>query len=423
MTGTAHAVIFYVILNTRTKSCSVILSVVYTQESQLQELEVRLQSAEADLKTAERRVDTLQDALKMQEEEIGSGEEDEGDMSRSYDDLSSSGGSYQIGELSGSKEDLSDSRDTEHRLSSHLKGLGGGRSATPRVEDYTSPTHHTRRNRFNLDAEDDDVKLYSRRKRASVEEDDDLLVSRRHRTRIPLSDEEKEEEEKKPRKSYLSKLSDEEDDLAKSPTRRRNRRYDLGASDDEGDSAFKTKNSRLARGKLSPDKEEEVSSRRRYNRILISDDEGDEDLASWRRGREKSRLEDDRLSPPGKGRGSSPPGDNETGSYRQKKYQLSDEEEDKRSPSPFKSKVTSPTRVNGEQSSLTNGTKTSEAGEKEGEEGIGRRGRTGSISKNLVSKEQEQLYSVAQNRRRRRRTGDAKSTRQTAAAQNNGSAS
>ena len=391
----------------------------------MQELEVRLQNAEADLKTAERRVDTLQEALKMQEE-FGSGEEDEeGDMSRSYDDLSSSGGSYQIGELTGSADDLSDGHDTEYRLSSQLKGLGGGRSATPRVEDFTSPAHTSRRNRFHLDADDDDVKPYSRRKRGSIDEgDDDLLLSRRNRTKIPLSDEEEEEEEKKPRKSYLSKLSDEEEDM-KSPTRRRNRRLDLGISDDEEDSTFKSKSSRL-RGKLSPEEQEEEGlSRRRYNRTHISDDEEDEDLPSWKRGREKSRLQDDRLSPPA---------DNDTGSYRRKKYQLSDEEEEKkpsrRSPSPLKTKVTA-TRINGntEQTSLTNGTKTSStslAGEKgEEEEGGDGRARKGSISQNLVSKEQEQLYSVAQNRRRRRRTGDAKSTRQTpaAAAQKNGSAS
>ena len=119
---------------------------VFVQESQVQELEVRLQNSEADLKTAERRVETLQDALKVQEEEFGSGEEDdEGDMTRSYDDLSSSGdGSYQIGEITGSADDLSDSKDTDNYLSSRLIGLGGGRSTTPRAEDFTSPSHRSR---------------------------------------------------------------------------------------------------------------------------------------------------------------------------------------------------------------------------------------------------------------------------------------
>ena len=381
--------------------CECVCVCVCVQESQVQELEVRLQNAEADLKTAERRVETLQDALKMQEEEFGSGEDGEDDISRSYDDLSSSGGSYQIGELTGSADDLSDSRDTDVRLSSHLKELGGGRSTTPRVEELTSPTHHTRRNRFNLDAEDD--ASYSRRKRGNIEDEDDLLLTRRPRKRTPLSDE---EEEKKPKKSYLSKLSDEEedDDLAKSLSRGRNRR--VGLSDEEEEEESKWKSLRAARSKRSP--EEEDLPRRRYNNTRLSDDE------------------EDRLSPPARGRGVSPLGADEgAGSGRRKNYQLSDNEKEekprKRSVSPLSSREkVSPARLNGakEDTALANGTKL-----KEGEEGRGG-GRRESI-KNLVSKEQEQLYSVAQNRRRRRRTGDAKSTRQTAtaAAQNNGSAS
>ena len=367
-----------------------------SQDGQVQELEVRLQNMEADLKTAERRADTLQDALKRQEEEFGSGEEEEDSLSRSLDDLSSSGGSYQIGELTGSMEDLSDGG-SDYRLSSHLKDLGGGRSTTPRVEDLASPT---RRNRFNPD---NDKKTYSRRKRTNIDDEDDLLLSRRTARTVPLSDEEEEEDKKAKKSSYLSKLSDSEDDIG-TTTRRRNR---LGLDEEE----------------------EEGLPRRRYNVTQLSDDE--DDIPSLKRGRGRLADEDDHLSPPTRGRGFSPATNKEAGSHRRKKYLLSDEEEDKPtkrsvSPGDRHDKSSSVTRVNGDEEgpTLSNGRKTSApslAGEKPGDEGGKAKDRRESI-KNLVSKEQEQLYSVAQNRRRRRRTGDAKSTRQTAA-HNNGPAS
>ena len=205
----------------------------------------------------------------------------------------------------------------------------------------------------------------------------------------------------------MSKYDDEDDDLITSPSRRRNVRSPI---------------------KKGSDEEEEGVTRRCYNRKRISDDEEDEDLATWRKGRTKIPLTDDseeeKTLSPTRGRGSreksSPVSgnlDDNVGSSRRRRYNLSDDEDDKPI-SPL-----SPSRVNGA-TSLTNGTKTSgsslvnEKVTQEEDEGKTKQ-RKDSI-KNLVSKEQEQLYSVAQNRRRRRRTGDAKSTRQTA--QNNGSA-
>lgn len=410
---------------------------------------MRLQNMEADLKTAERRVETLQDALKAQEEEFGSGEE--GDLTRSmtgsFDDLSSSGGSYKIGEFTGSADDISDGKDTDY-LSSRLTGLGGGRSTTPRAEDFTSPTYRSRRRKYDLEDEEDESKSYSRRKHTGIDErEEDSLLDRQAKGKgTPSGDEEG--AETKPKKSYSNKYSDEDDDLITS-SHRENRGVDLGSDDD---TEWKSSRTRRRRTKLSDEEkdsdEDKKTSGRRYNRIWISDDE-DDDLASWKRGREKIKISDDEdekdtFSSRRSREKNSPLESDDLVSSRRRRYQLSDDEEDdktpKRSSSPLagsdnllgtatgrrsKSKEASPGRLNGatstERSRLSNGTKTSDSSlvGREDDNSLPTRQRRESI-KELVSEEQEQLYSVAQKRRRRRRTGDAKSTRQTA--QNNGSA-
>ena len=406
----------------------------------MQELEVRLQNSEADLKTAERRVTTLQDALKVQEEEFGSGDEDGEDVSRSYDDLSSSGGSYQIGELTGSMDDLSDGQDKDGRLSNQLMGLRGGRSITPRAEDYTSPSHRARRRRFDRDLEEDKLS-----KHTSNVDEDGLLFERRTKFKVTSTLSDEEEDLKPKKKSYLSKYSDEEDTLRVSPSHGGRSR----GLDRESDDEWKSSHSHRGRTKLTPggrDSEEEEGeggSRRRYNRTHIISDE-DDDITSWRRKRDK-RLSDEEEEAdmrerrsPRRGRDTASPLEDIGSSRSRRRDQLSDREEDKdsafltsrddpRTGRWDKTKSVSPTHLNGATpTSLPNGTKTSNsslAGDEKSvkEESVERAKQRKDSIKNLVSKEQEQLYSVAQNRRRRRRTGDAKSTRRTA--QNTGSTS
>ena len=416
------------------------------QDNQIQELEVRLQNSEADLKTAERRVATLQDALKGQEEEFGSGEEEE-DLTHSItDSLSSSGGSYRIGEypLGGSSDNLSDKEDADI-LSGRLTGLSGGRSTTPRAEDFTSPTYRSRRRKFDLDADKDVVGTYSRRSRNDIEEksEEEMSSGRRSKGRVTLSDD---EEDVKPKKrSYLSKYGDEDDDLLTTTTSRRHRDLGLGSGDDETERKSSSR-SRRDRLKLSDD-EDTTTSSRRYNRTRISDDE-DDDITGLRRKREKVRLSDEEekekeVFKSRRSREKSLPLDDkdEVGTTHRRRYQLSDDEDDKvfkRTTTPLansddlldrtgrgRSKEPSPGRFNGAavsgKKTLPNGTKTSDSslGEKAAEEDSLRTKQRKESIKGLVSQEQEQLYSVAQKRRRRRRTGDAKSSRQTA--QDNGS--
>ena len=411
------------------------------QDNQIQELEVRLQNSEADLKIAERRIATLQDALKGQEEEFGSGEEE--DLTHSItDSLSSSGGSYRIGEypLGGSSDNLSDKGDADI-LSGRLTGLSGGRSTTPRAEDFTSPTYRSRRRKFDLDADKDVVGTYSRRHRNDIEEksEEDMLSGRRSKGRVTLSDD---EEDVKPKKrSYLSKYGDEDDDLLTTTTSRRHRDLGLGSGDDETERKSSSR-SRRDRLKLSDD-EDTTTSSRRYNRTRISDDE-DDDITGLRRKREKVRLSDEEeekekdVFKSRRSREKSLPLDDkdEVGTTHRRRYQLSDDEDDKvlkGTTTPLansddllgrtgrgRSKEPSPGRFNGAavsgKKTLPNGTKTSDSslGEKAAEEDSLRIKQRKESIKGLVSQEQQQLYSVAQKRRRRRRTGDAKSSRQTA---------
>lgn len=357
----------------------------------MQELEVRLQNCEADLKASERRIETLQNALKVQEEEFGSGDEDEEDITRStgsLDDLSSSGGSYRIGEYSIGGE-MSDEEDmgATTRYSRFARGVTSSRSATPRADDM-------------VDLGDDYSKPYSRRARANIEEDSKDLFPRRSKGKItPVDD----EEDYKPRKSY-GKYADEDSDLT---TRRRK---NLDSDDDEFKSSRSHRSYRKAGDNLS-DEDTTGKTSQRHKQSLPSDDE--DDLASWRQQR-KERIplsnEDEKDDFKSRRSKEESPTDNVFSTPQRQRHKLSDDDGKKESPSDLLSGRKSDRK---KEVPLANGSKVSDRGKASEEDRAKMKQRKESI-KELVSEEQEQLYSVAQKRRRRRRTGDAKSTRQAA---------
>lgn len=302
---------------------------------------MQLQTAQADLKSAQKRIDTLHKALKGQEEDFGSsgGEEDEYSLSKQDEEnenYSSSDSSYKIGEYGTSSGLSEDGEGTPRRVQqssrgkrSSLKRYGGGdnfdfKSRRSRSRDLDEEFEPSSRRKNYSSKLSDDEDFTSRRRTKLSSDDEDFTSTRRGLSKYDISDDDDLEIGSRPKKTYTSRLSDDDfeskqkkdysskvsdEDDAKFSSRRR---VALSSDDDDDLMTSRSRRNRdndlgltgrsryRERIQLSDDDDDDFLSRQKKTAVKLSDDEDSPDLGSTRVRRDRSTdlvSDDTQLSP------------------------------------------------------------------------------------------------------------------------------
>ena len=227
-------------------------------------MEVQLQSAQADLKSAQKRIEQLHGALKDHEEYSG---DEMSSRVDSYDNLSSTGGSYSLDD--GASLDFSDDDDDDEE--DIIMMPKSSRSLDRRKDRDLSP-----------------VPEYKSKRRSSkemIEEEDEFEASRKARQRRLQQLEEEEQQAEAARKARQERLKslEEDDPYEASRQARQERLKDLADDDDDDfESSRKARQRRLQDQDKEPARKSSLPSSSRLKKTFSEEeDEDDDDLEEF----------------------------------------------------------------------------------------------------------------------------------------------